>query len=252
MIFTNLDTIVKSVLLRKGYSMHWYLQALKYGADCVRELMIHSMKKVNTVALTANNYGAIDVPCDYMAWVRVGILNGQYVIPLVQGKGSFNPLVVTDGAGAAVAYDSPVMGGVSISKWVSSWGNTTNELGEFVGGIYGYGAGYETDTFEEMPNRNQIQLHQELAGRTIILDYLADATKCDNITQVEILAQATIEQYIIWQLKEHARHYSKGEAKDDERMYWNELRHFRARKNPISPEDVIRIMRRNYKGSIKS
>jgi hypothetical protein len=53
-------------------------------------------------------------------------------------------------------------------------------------------------------------------------------------------------------MKEHSRVYPKGEAKDEERMYWNEERHLRARMQPLSEDDILRISRRNYRRSNKS
>lgn len=241
MTYITLDAIVKSVLLRRGYSMHWYLQFLKYGSDCIRELSIRTLKKVSTKVLTVSANGTIDLPADYVAWVRVGFLRGQYVVPLVQGKGSYFQLS-HEGLSAEQTEKS----------WLSTWLNNTNEWGEQMGGVYGYGAGAETDIFQEMKERGQIQVSKELAGRELVLDYISNPSTCDNITRVDVLAQATIEQYIVWQMKEHARHYGKNEAKDEERMYWNEERHLRARMNPLTEEDFLRMMRRGYKSSIKS
>lgn len=252
MTYITLDTIVKSVLLRRGYPMHWYLQFLKYGADCIRELHFRTLHVVQTEAIVANAGGAIDLPCDYTAWVRIGLMNGQHIVPLVQSNGNFNPLPIKDTKGVVQPYPDPVNGQGIGHSWLNGWLQSSNDLGEFAGGYFGHGAGYETDLFEEMPNRCQIQFSQELAGRTVVLDYVGDASSCCNITRIPAMAQACIEQYIIWQLKEHARHYNKNEAKDEERMYWHEERHLRARLNPITKEDILRIMRRNYHRSAKS
>ena len=248
MTYLTADTIVKSVLLRKGYPMHWYLQCLKYCSDAIRELHFRSLKVINTVVITANAGGAITLPADYTAWVRVGLMKGQYVVPLVQGKGTFNRKPNLSGA-TVIPY-----GDASSGSWLNSWLNvyTNNEWGENTGRVFGYGAGIEYDLFEEIAERGVIQLSEGMAGMDIVLDYVGNASSPTNLTLVPAMAQACIEQYIIWQLKEHSRLSGKGESKDEERMYWHEERHLRARLNPLTKEDILRISRRSYHGAIKN
>ena len=248
MSYVTADTIVKSVLLRKGYPMHWYLQCLKYCADSIRELNYRSLKVINTAVITADAGGAITLPSDYTAWVRVGLKKGQYVVPLVQGKGTFNRKANVVG-GVTLPY-----GDAGSGNWLNSWLNvyTSNEWGENTGRTFGYGAGIEYDLFEEFPERNQIQLSEGMAGVDIVVDYIGNANSPTQLTLVPAMAQACIEQYIIWQLKEHSRTNGKGESKDEERMYWHEERHLRARLNPLTKEDILRISRRSYHGAIKN
>jgi len=256
-----LDEIVKSVLLRRGYSLHWYLQFAKYGADCVRELSYSTLKLVHTVALTADVTGSITDPEGYGAYVRIGVAVGQQIRALRLGKGTFNRLQNRDAKGNLIGYDNSSNGsidgvayGYGLADWLNGWGVNYNELGEYLGGNYGYGAGYETDIFEEFPERpsGQIQLSQRFAGHTVILDFIGDARCCDNLTKIDPMAQATVEQYIIWQMKAQARHYSPHEARNEENEYYTQLRQLRARKNPMTTEDIARIFRRGFYGAPKN
>jgi hypothetical protein len=247
----TIDTIVNSVLLRRGYSYHWYLQFMKYATDCVRELSYHTIKTVDTLLAQADEYGQIPLPNNYERWLRVGLPNGQHVRPMVQGKGFYRKLQ-QDGDGNPIPYvpENGTYGGPY--GWLSGWLANTNEFGENLGGVYGFGAGYETDVFEIIEERNVLQVSAERAGSWIVMDYLPSVNEPNNLTRIPAAAQATIEQYVVWQMKEHARHYSKGEAKDEERMYYNELRHLRARLTPMSAEDYLRIFRREHHSTAKS
>jgi hypothetical protein len=136
--------------------------------------------------------------------------------------------------------------------WIPISGWLTNDFGELTGGLFGFGAGVETDTFEEFAELGKIRFHSSMIGSKVVMDYLSDPNGATNTTRVSPLAQACVEQYVIWQMKEHSRVYPKGEAKDEERMYWNEERHLRARMQPLSEDDILRISRRNYRRSNKS
>lgn len=250
-MYVTIDSIVKSFLLRKEYPMHWYLVCLKHAADCVRDLRVTSLPYVQTTMVTVNEYGAFDLPEDFESLIRIGYMNGQYVVPLVQGKGTMNRMVLRNSSGAPVPYDQTQSRGYYSNYWMANWFGS-NMFGETAGGYFGYGAGYETDLFEVIPERNQVQVSQELAALTLVFDYMGDINHPNNLTQIPAVAQACIEQYIAWQLKEHGRHYSKGEAKDDERMFKKQRDILRAQIDPLSKEDILRIFRRGYHGANKA
>jgi len=251
MTYVVLDGVVKSVLLRRGYPMHFYLQFLKYATDCVRELGYSTFKTVQTTIILADDYGQVALPENYEKWIRVGLLNGQHVRPLVQGQGFYRQLV-TDTEGNPQPYSTQNHAYTGGWSWLNSWLYNVNEYGEATGGYFGRGMGYEMDMFEEIPERNVIQVSQELAGHYIVLDYTPNVAHPDNLSRVPQMAQATIEQYIIWQMKEHGRHYSKNEAKDEERMYFDQLRHLKARLQPMTADDWIRSFRRGYMSTPKA
>ena len=251
MTYVTVDSIVKSFLLRKEYPMHWYLVCLKHAADCLRDLRVTSLPWIETTTLTVNEYGAVDYPDGFESLLRIGVVNGQFVVPLVQGKGTMNRAVLRDSNGAPVPYGDPSRRNLLSNSWVNSW-FSVNMYGENVGGVYGYGAGPEADLFQLMPERRQIQVSQELAGLDVVVDYTGDINHPSNMSRIPAIAQSTIEQYIAWQLKENGRHYSKAEAKDDERMFKKERDILRANINPLRKEDFLRIFRRGYHGANKA
>lgn len=251
MTYVAVDTIVKSVLLRRGYPMHFYLQFLKYATDCVRELGYSTFKTIQTEIILIDEFGQVALPENYEKWVRVGRVNGQHVRPLVQSTGFLRTLA-KDTGGNNVPYGPPANSYTGGWGWLNNWVLNTNDYGEATGGYFGMGMGYETDMFEEIPERNVIQVSQEIAGQYAVLDYTPNVAHPTNLSRIPQMAQSTIEQYVIWQMKEHGRHYPKGEAKDEERMYYGELRHLRARLNPMSPDDWLRAFRREFRATPKS
>lgn len=260
MKYYTVDSIVRNVLLRRGYPLHWYVQFLVSAKDCLREMALDSMPIINTALIdveTTGNY--INLPCDFVDWTKVGIRVGQYVKPLVQ-RDSINRLHHYDSDGNIDNYedttdvptdaDTPIIFGSPVFFWDTV---TWDTYGEFTGRLYGFsGAGSNFDTFKYLPERNQIQLNQNLQVDKIVLEYISDGMSCDAATQVDVYAVATIEAYIIWQLKEQGRHYTMGERQLAEREYLKQYDIFRARMNPLTIEDLRRAIYRNYRGSIKT
>jgi hypothetical protein len=256
MKYTSIDTIVRSVLLQQGKPLHFYIDCLIYGRECLRELYFDDLQVINTVLLdvhTTGNY--IDLPCDFVDWVKVGIRVGQMVKPLVQDQ-SINPLHNYNSSGAIVDYvQSPPDATNLLYTFPISlfWGTTTiNEYGESIGRLFGWGAGYESDTFKYLPERNQIQLNESLAVDKIVLEYIGNGMSCDAATQVDVYAMQTITDYIKWQLKENSRSYSDGEKERLRQIYLGQRIILRARKDELTINDMKRIDQRNYMATPKS
>src|SRR3954467_1509152 len=56
----TLDTICKSVLLRKRFSIHFYLDSLIAARDCLRDLTLHHLQIVNTKRFNVDEFGVVD------------------------------------------------------------------------------------------------------------------------------------------------------------------------------------------------
>lgn len=60
--FITLDDIVKSLLLQRGLTKHWYFKFLKLAADCLRELRYDTMGFVLSKELEAPVNGILNLP----------------------------------------------------------------------------------------------------------------------------------------------------------------------------------------------
>lgn len=227
MAYKTLDKMVRSALFSVEYTMHWYIPFLKHAADCVRELGFGIMGGVQTAVITGNDDNSFDLPCDYAAWIRVGYMSGSLTYPLVQ-QDNINRLRKSDGAGGYENYDVMVSGD-------GYYGTIATEWGAFRGGFFGYGSGYSLDTFKEIPERNQIQVHQGLGITDLYLEYAGDGSLICSTTKINPLAQATIDAYIMWK---------RGLGSED--AYKHQWRLLRARLDPISTEDIKRIWNNEF------
>jgi hypothetical protein len=233
-----------------GYSLHYYVQALKSASDCLRELTFDSLQNVNTVNLTLSDTGTADLPCDYVDFVKVGVPYSQYVRPLVQ-KDSINRLQNKDSSGNPIIYPdpSPVLPLFYAPPFYQS--DYFNDNYEPLGRLFGFNAGWIQDGFKILRERGQIQVDQQLCATSIYLEYISDGQCSDNATKVHPYSQKTIEAYILWQFKQHSRAYGSQERRLAQDEFSSQRRILRARLNGLTAQDIKRIVRKSYSATIK-
>lgn len=259
MQYQTLDSIIKSLLLKKGYPIHYYMQFLVSARDALREISLDDLKVVNTVLLTLNSYYAVDLPCDFVSETKVGARAGQFVRPM-SSTDKINSLPYYNSQGQIAPYPQDTQGDLSDAIENSSWFGfsslfwrltTSNEYGENIGRLFGWGAGVENDIYKVIPERGIIQFVQNINCSQIVLEYISNGMSCDAATQVSPYAWATIEAYINWQHKENNRTYGIGERQMAEQEYIKQRKILRAREGAMTIFDLKRIVQRTSYASPK-
>ena len=247
----TLDTITRSILSQKRKPIHYYYSFLKWNADCLRELLFDTIQITNTVRIPINEFGEAELPGDYVDWCGIGIQAGQFVRPLIQ-KNTINRLPnLNPDDGTQIVYPEITDETNEFGLPVQWWGINTNSRGENTGGYFGIGAGSEPDTFTIVEERNIIQINQRVEESKIVLRYISDGTFANAATYVTPYAQKTIEAYSDWQYKETSKSFGQGDAQLAKQYFYRQHELLRARKNDLTPEQVIRIINRHRKASIQ-
>lgn len=222
MKYKSLHEIANSCLFNMGKPVHYYVQVLKHAADCLRELQFDVIGNIRTKKLEINSYGAVELPCDYVDYVRIGVPYGPNVRPSAAIFNT-NRLVNLDEKGNKVEY-----GG---NEWCYK-----HDCGAWVfpDGLHlNYRS--HTDGFMIVSERREVQFTNYREGGFIILDYISDGSEIDNATRVDPYAQACIEAYVEWKMK-----------LGSEEEYNKQYRILRGRKNDITPAGVRASMMRMY------
>ena len=85
MTSTSIDRIVKNMLMKRRYSLHWWIDFAVYAKDCIRELSFDlPINPVQYKVLELNDNHAITIPDDYVDWVGVYARRGQSLVPLIE------------------------------------------------------------------------------------------------------------------------------------------------------------------------
>jgi hypothetical protein len=247
MKFTTLDKVIRRNLLAKRQPLHYYIEYLVHASTCLRELTFDSLKIINTVELTLNDYYAADLPCDYIDFTKVGIRVGQFIQPITQ-RDSINRLRNQDSQGAYVPYQQTNTINLDFPFWPGFWMfQNVDDLGENTGRFYGWNPGLVEDGFKIIKERNQIQFQQSARVGTYVMEYISDGQTSDNASQVEQYAWSAIEAYINWKRTPNADNDHAPEAYN----YKNQRRLLRARMSELTLYDLRQILFRNYRASIK-
>lgn len=254
----SLDKIVKNILLKRRYPVHYYIYFLTYAKDALREIAFdcpiiparYKCLVVDQGTMTA------ELPNDFVDKVRVSVRVGQYIVPLVDDNNlqtvqnynsSFEVQPYSEGVQVPGAQTSDGYGyysnswGYASPYWYlvnwNSWGENTGRL---FGGVTGYSDTYKIDKLN-----NNIKLNENLAVQEIVLEYISNGMDADSATHVDSYAQMAIEQFCMWQFKEHNRTYSEGESQIALRDYKEEVMKLRGRLNPLTIDDLRRIIDKN-------
>ncbi len=258
MTLYTLDWVVRNYLLKRGYSLHWYMQTLLHSVDCLVDLYADDLKVVNTRILPVNSYGAVDLPEGFNDAVGVFIKAGQKLQPLTEDN-TINPLNNMGDDFAISRWDEPTntqttdQSVVQIAGLLNTWFfgfAPYNSIGEPVGKFFGIG-NPTNKTYKIIKERNQIQLSERLSTDHIVLQWIGDGRNSDSISSVESYALATIRAYIDYRLKDFNRSYSRGEVEMAKQEYYNERKRLRSRKSDLTVTALRQIIMKNQRLSVK-
>lgn len=253
MIFTNLDILCRRWLLERGLPIHWYSEALFHASTAVRELSFDTLKIINVQALAVNDYGAIDLPDDFVDDISVCIPAGNQLVDIPKND-KLSPIRVHDATGAYVPYSTnQTQLSDSINNTImgfpGSWGWywNVNEYGEPTGRFWGSKGG-TSQGYKLIKERRQIQLTDNFIGSSVVLLYISDGQSANNASQIDTMAISCIQSYIDWKRSPNAAIKNSQEAA----TFYNEKRLLRARLSDVTMVEIKNIIHNAYSATIKN
>jgi len=248
---TSLDSITKNILLKRNYSLHFYLDYLIHAKDCLRELSLdETIQTLRYKVLPLNDNHAIEIPNDYVDYANVSVRVGQYLRPLVEDSklslvpnydSSFNIQPYNHGVASDPNNQLQLYNGyLTPYWWMANWDAFGENLGRQFGGVGSY-----SDTFKENRARNEIKINENLSVDEVVLEYVGNGMDADSATHIDAYAQQTIEAYAQWQFKANNRTYNLGDVQVAEQQYIRERLIYRARKSDLTIDRLKRIVQRN-------
>lgn len=253
MVVTSLDAITKNILLKRGYSLHWYIDFLVYCKDGLREISldenIQTLRRV-VVPVNQDTFRA-DIPADCQDIARVYLRTDQFLRPLVEDDSldiipnydsNFNVQPYAQGVASQAASQNNQFQTFNNSGywWMCNWDVYGENLGRQFGGVGSY-----IDTYRVDKAANEIKFNERLAITEAVIEYIGDGMDADNATHIDVYAKETIERYAMWQFYLHNRTYSTGEANSMEQGYLQERIRLRARVSDLTLDKVKRAVQRN-------
>lgn len=258
MTTVSLDSIVRNMIMKRKYTIHWWVEFMVYAIDCLRTLSEDDLKVISTQIISIDQSTmAGELPDDYQDYVLVAVKAGQNLKPLVETN-KISPIVNRTSDFTPTLYaNSQSTSGNQIyygTLYPFFWNTVAwNSYGEPTGRFFGLGAGSQDDVFSIFPERNQIQLTENLLGCTeVIMQYIGSGMNADAATQITPYAFETIDAFIMYQMKENSRNYSDAEAERARQLYIAERQILRARMSDLTTERLKRAMQKATYSSPKS
>lgn len=251
MIYSNLDIIVRRWLLEHSLPIHYYAEGLYHASTAVREMSYDTLQIINCANLPVNDYGAVDLPDDFVDDLSVCVpISGalatlpkqDWITPLRihdTTTGLFEPYPnQTNTTGLPnVYYGYP-------NQWSYYW--NVNDYGEATGRRFGSHGG-TAQGYQVFKERRQIQMTDSFIDTNVTLLYISDGQAADNASQVDVLAIAAIQAWIDWKRSPNAAIKNSQEAA----TFYNEKRRLRSLLNPMTRVDIINVLRNSYTAGIK-
>lgn len=251
---TSLDAIVKNILIKKGYSLHWYIDFLVYAKDCLLELSLdEDIQTIRRAILPIDqDTFRADLPIDFLDYAKIFARTDQYMRPLVEDN-SLDLIPNYDSDFVNHPYSDGVQTQLSVEQnsffpsynssnmwWMVNW----NSYGENLGRQFG-GTGSYIDTFRIDWANKQIKVNERLFATEIGIEYIGDGMDADSATHITVYAKQTIELFCYWQLYLNNRTYTQAEADDMEQKYLAERVRLRARLSDLTIEKLKRSVQKN-------
>ena len=272
MRLNSIDTIVKGELLRHNLSIHYYIQRAYLALRFLRTINFDSAFFIKTITVPIIN-GKVAIPPDFVGLVRIGVANGSYLKELAPDDN-------------LITYDGAVSSTPEENSSGSYYYPNTNKYGENLGGYFGY-SHVSQDSYKIIYEENQILINNgvyanapatvdlswdtaatimtlastdvyDTDGGELLLQYTTDgmskgvpyeADTSDLAVYVHPYGVDAMISYIDWKIASEGNRFVSRELRGD---YYNELRKYRARINPLTGLMIKRSLRKHYGASIKN
>ncbi|RMF60148.1 MAG: hypothetical protein D6746_07225 [Bacteroidetes bacterium] len=237
--YTPVIDVVRSALIEAGLTHHWTFEALNDALNIAEQLSFHELPNVRSIELEVNETGAIDLPDDYVDYIRVALKNGSYLVEIPSSNGLVRHVAFT-AAGEPTTHGMPSSVSTSMTWPLDGW--KEDDRGFYAGGIPSAADG--TSSYEFRPHHElaQIIISPFLPpGSKVVLEYIS-LDMADGVALVPVEAAEVIRAYILWKLKERGQ-FPLGDKERYKKMFREAKTRFErivARLSPADLKDFIR------------
>jgi hypothetical protein len=230
MAYTTVDEIVRNVLGDEGkVTTHEYLRHLHIANRGLKELTFDVLGDTKVVVLAVDNTLRVDLPGDYIDYVFIGVVNGDYRLE-------------TLGRDAAIPVDSDTN--------VNTEGSP--EYHYIYGSLFGLGGGQNQNGYyaPKIDYENwQIILSSISAGQTIYLEYISDGRQEGGQNLVHPYAEEALVSYVYWKSIQRKRGIPANDKLMARKDWYNEKRLASARLKGFTKEEALQQIRKGFKQS---
>jgi hypothetical protein len=227
--FFTLDKVIRALLVKSGEdSEHKYGLYNTYACDYLNDFVNNTSREIRTVRLEMGTDRAVNLPPDFVDWVKVGTEQNGSVKPM-----SYNTTI------SKLSPQKAVSG--NMLNYKDSVGNHCGELP--CSGTFDAGADFSID------HARKIMRFSSLTNvADVYLEYISSAVDVCGDTPIHPYIRPTLESYIKWK---EAEFKGGGQTTYWRNEYYNEKRKLAAAFSPFSLEMLHDIIESHYSLNVR-
>jgi len=242
--FVNIDYAVNQCLVDiEDYDMAQYQRFLQFANLGYTDLNLFVTQNVKVAYLKVNDNKTVDLPNDYMDYLKIGVeINGQ-VWTLTLNDDMLLPRT-TDACGEIIPPDLRAIGDdVDGTKaLIPNFGfyfAAHFRNGQYIGERYGIGGGFNMAYFRIDHEKRQIVFDSELPDGTIILEYKSSGVKADGSTVIPRKVIPALTAYIHWRRLQYNDKKPLSQKNNYRELYYIEYEKLQMLENSFTIDEYL-------------
>jgi len=249
----------------------------------IREFGFDVTTRVKSVKRTIESNDTITLPEDFVGLIKVGIVDTDGVIRVMRENKNinFSQKIIADRTGGDLQDSEGYVDGVdnvtpplmiqqnadliqnredSKGSTAGQTGSSSEELREDIfrnylyentlGALYGLGGGVGVGEYRLNLDQFRIEVATNSNTTEVIIEYISDEARSTN-PLIHVYAEEALRSYVYYKVCERKRNVPASEKARSRAEYYNERRKARARMNSISKDDILGVVRKNFKQAPK-
>lgn len=185
--YVPLSYIVRNIQNEtEDYSEKNYKRMLQIVIDIMRDIRLFNNPAVQVVYFELPDSGVFPFPSDYIDWIKIGIpVRGQFYTLSVNNNMVLNRAQVC-------AEDIRTMSNYGVDNITGGYYFSPHwNQGQYVGGLYGVGGGWNTAYFREDKTAQQFQFDGVIPaiaeGKILVMEYKSTGISAGSIVPAEMI-----------------------------------------------------------------
>jgi len=241
----------------------------------VREFGFDVTTRVKSLKLAIDSSNdTVILPTDFVDVIKVGVVDGDGIIRVMRHNKNINFSQKIDSDDATSTDVDAESGPLMIQQNADLIPNKTDDKsatdGETeassdslredifrnylyqntIGALYGMGGGVGAGEYRVNLDQFRLEIATNSSVTEVVMEYISDEARSTN-PLIHVYAEEALRSYIYYKVCERKRNVPAGEKARARAEYYNERRKARARMNSVSKDDILGMLRKNFKQAPK-
>lgn len=253
--FFKLGSVCDQVAIDLDLSTsHYFQKFLSWACILVMDLKLDAAADIKTVILPISDVCTCDLPGDFQQWSKVGIKSNQYIkILAVNDDLDSSPRTVDTWNPTFNVPPGFLPNGTSMDQygaWIFS-NHGGRSLVAYGGGLPQVG---QFKVVKCADGCKQLLLDAGIQATEIVLEYIGIGISACSETVIDPIMYEYIRTGLHFNWAKFGKRIDKSEAEIQRlgRDLWHQEMKVRGRQDPVTPTDLLRIARKNYRLTAKT